>query len=82
MPIRFQQTTNETSAAVKTDPAVVPFTAANGSGVGEAEMAVYSEVPGATDNQNAHTKFLLDAAQVARWMPAVIGFVERNLDIP
>ena len=60
MPIRFQQVINESSALVKTDPTIVPITAANGSGTGEAEAAIYSDVLGATDIQAAHTAFLLD----------------------
>jgi len=78
MPIRFQQTVNESSALIKTDPTTVPFMAANGSGTGEAEMAIYSEVPGAINNQDAHIKFLLNPTQVERWMPAVLAFIQRH----
>jgi dienelactone hydrolase len=76
MPIRFQQTINETSAPVKTDPATVPFMAAIGSG--EAEMAIYSAVIGATDISDAHSQFMSSPDQVARWVPAVVGFIKNH----
>jgi dienelactone hydrolase len=78
MPIRFQQTSNETSAAIKTDPTTVPFLAANGSGTGEAEMAVYSAVPGVATIHDAHVEFLMSTIQVERWMPAVVAFIQSH----
>jgi fermentation-respiration switch protein FrsA (DUF1100 family) len=85
MPVLMYQTTNESPKGVL-GSTVEPFTQADASGTGDAQMAVFSAVPNVDAStcgmqslaQCAHLRFVQNGPQVQRWVPLVLDFMSRH----